>query len=92
MPWRGRSVTSGSGTTGWPGTSRNRKRCASVRDHDRRFEQRESLADAAPRTIAKRKISACRQPIREPFEPALRDETCPDRRNSADRDASPTAK
>ena len=30
MPWRGRSVTSGSGTTSWPGTSCNRNFCASA--------------------------------------------------------------
>src|SRR5579862_3547504 len=36
-----------------------------------RFKQRESLADAAPRTVSKREIGAGGQPLREAIEPAL---------------------
>jgi hypothetical protein len=44
-----------------------RDRC----DHKRCFEQREALADAAPRAVAERKISSGGQALGEAVEPAV---------------------
>ena len=72
MPWAQRNQR-----LGFHRMPRHKTKAKSLRDrcdHQRRFQQRETLPDASPRPVAKRVINSRRQTVRKPIEPALRAE------------------